>query len=128
MLYLYQDARGNLLLLRGQREPLEEELRLADRERSDLANISAVDADRPRFRTQTGSFAVGTSRIAAIFAQHDAHVQLVFLALEKAKKPWTPRKEPWPSSTNSCCAGGQLPPGRVERDAMLAAAFLSSAW
>jgi hypothetical protein len=59
-LYLDQDAAGNLLLLPGQAETLEEAVRLADGEGGDLADIAAVDADRARFGAQARSFALGT--------------------------------------------------------------------
>src|ERR1700691_993872 len=107
------------MLLLGQGETLEEILGLADGKCRDLADIAAVDADRTRFRTQARSFAVGTSGVAAILAQHHAYMQLVFLALQKGEETMDAEKRPVTIEHKLLLGRGQFSPGDVERNAML---------
>ncbi len=122
-MYLHQDAAGNLLLLPGQGETLEEVVGLADGEGSHLADISAVDANRPCFGTQPRSLAVGASRIAAILTQHHAHVQLVFLALQVSEETMDAEKRPVSVKHELLLRRGQFSPRRVQRDAVLQGGF-----
>ena len=61
----------------------------------------------------------GQVGVAAILAQHHAHVQLVFLALQKGEETVDAEKRPVPVEHKLLLGRGQFSPGRVERDAML---------
>ena len=83
---LFEDRAGDLLLHGREPQRAEELLGLGDGERGGLADIQAVDADAARLGPQALAAAVGTLGIAAIFAEHDAHMQLVLLALHLRKE------------------------------------------
>ncbi len=118
-MYLDQDTAGNLLLLPGQAETFEEAICLADGERRNLADILPVDAHRPRFGTQTRSFALRTQSVAAILAQHHAHVQFVFFALQVSEESMHAQKGSVPVQHECLLRAAHLSPRRVERNPML---------
>ena len=60
---------------------IEEDAGLGDGERDGLADIFAADAHGAGFGTEALTATLGALRVATIFAQHDADVELVFFAL-----------------------------------------------
>ena len=119
MLYLDQDAAGNLLLLRGQGQVFKEAVRLADGERGNFADILSIEADSSCFGAQTCSFALGAQSVAAVFAQHDTHVQFVFLALEVGEEAVDTKKGLVAIEHKGLLLRGQLSPRRIQGNAML---------
>ena len=61
-------------------------LACGDGERGGLADVLAVDADGAGFGAEALAAAIGALGVAAILAEHDAHVQLVLLALHLRRR------------------------------------------
>jgi hypothetical protein len=78
---LFEDGAGDFLLHGRELERGEERFGFRDGERGGLADAQAVDADAASLGAETLSAAVGALGIAAILAEHDADVELVFFAL-----------------------------------------------
>ncbi len=122
-MYLDQDAAGDLPLQRGQRDSLEQAVGLTDGECGNFADIEPVDAHSPGFSPQTGSFAVRTFGVTPVFAQHHPHVQLVFLPLQKGEEAVDPEERSMPIQHECLLGRRQLPPRRVQRNAVLHRGF-----
>ena len=83
---LEQQLVGDLLALFAQFEILKKSVRVADRHLDDLGQRLRTDLYVACLLPQTCSVAIRTSRVAAIFCEKDADVQLVFLRFEPLEK------------------------------------------
>ena len=98
---------------------VEELLGLGDGERGGLADVQAVDADAAGLGAQALAAAIGALGIAAILAQHHAHMQLVLLALHLRKESVDAGKAAFAAQNNLARGLRQLAPGHIERNAQL---------
>ena len=65
---------------------VEKSSRLRDRHRADFGDRFSGDAHGARFRAQPRAVAIRADGVAAIAAQKNAHVQLVFFPLEPGER------------------------------------------
>ena len=86
LLNLLQDSLGDGSRFRRQFERVEKLARLGDGQRADFGNRFSLDAHGASFGAQPRATAFGASGVAAIAAEEDAHVQLVFFSFEPGEK------------------------------------------
>jgi hypothetical protein len=99
-------------------ERVEKLLRLRNGQRRRLAIFFPVaDAHRPRLGPQPLPAAIRALRVAAILAQHHAHVQLVLLALHLRKEAHHARKSIFAAQHRLACRFRHLAPRHVQRHA-----------
>jgi hypothetical protein len=79
----------------------------------------AVDPDLLRLDAKPGASASRTSRVAAIAAEEDAHMQLVFLALEIIEEPAYAGELAFAFHHHTALLRVKLGPGNIERNAGL---------
>src|ERR1035437_4799426 len=116
---LVQDWPGNLLLHRREFERAKEFLCLGNGERGGLADVLAVQAHAAGLGPQALAAAVGALGIAAVLAEHDAHVQLVLLALHLREEAEDAGKTALAAQHDFAGRLGQVAPGHVERNVQL---------
>ena len=114
---LFKNRAGDLLLHLREPKRIKEFLGLRNGERRDLADILAVDAHAARLGPQPLAPAIGALGVAAIFAEHHAHVQLVLLALHLRKKPVNASKSSLAAQNGLARGFRQFAPRHVQRNA-----------
>jgi hypothetical protein len=114
---LFEDRAGNLLLHGRELERVKELLGLRDGERGGLADVLAVDAHAAGLGAQALAAAVGALGVAAILAQHHAHVELVLLALHLRKEAIDADEAALAAQHRLARRLGQVAPGHVQRHA-----------
>ncbi len=83
---LDQDLAGDACFLRREIQVREELRRVRDVHACGFGDGLAADAGVERVLVQPGPAAIGAARVAAIAAQKDAHVQLVFFGVEEIEE------------------------------------------
>ena len=83
---LGEDAAGDLMLRWREFEFAEELVGGADGHCRGFADVLAAHSHGSSLGAEALAFAVGAGSVAAIFAEHDADVELVFLALHAARR------------------------------------------
>ena len=78
-----------------------------------------MNADAARLGAQALAAAVGALGVAAILAEHDAHMQLVFLALHLREEAVDADEAALAAQNDLARRFGQVAPGHVERHAQL---------
>ncbi len=114
-----EDGAGDLFMHGREAERIEEFLGLGDGERGGLADVLAVEADAAGLGPQTLAAAIGTLGVAAILAEHDAHVQLIFLALHLRKEAVDAGKGALAAQDDFARRFRQVAPGHVQRNTQL---------
>src|ERR1700679_3774390 len=115
-----QDGAGDLLLLSGQFESGEELVRGGDVQSGGLADIAAIEKDSAGFGTEPFALALRAARIATIFREHDAHMQLVLLALHQLEEAVDAEKRSLSIKDEGLLGGGEVEPRHVQRNALFA--------
>ena len=111
--HLFQNRPGNLLLHRRQLERAKELLGLRNGQRRRLADVLPIDPHRPRLGAQPLPAAIRALGVAAILAQHHAHVQLVLLALHLRKEAPNAHEAALAAQHRLPRRIGQVAPGHV---------------
>src|ERR1035437_5383017 len=114
---LLEDGAGDLLLHGGELERGKEGCGFRDGERGCLADALAIDADAACLGTEALAAAVGALGIAAIFAEHDADVELVFFALHLREEAEEADECAFAAENDFADGFRQVAPGDVERHA-----------
>ena len=91
--------------------------RLLDRQRRDLADVFAADLYLPRLGPQAQPAALRAEGISAISAEEDAHMQLVFLALQMLEESAHAPELVVALDHPALLLGAQIGPGHIERNA-----------
>ena len=112
--HLLQNRPGNLLLHRGELQRLKERFSLGDGQRRRLADILSVDPHRASLGPEPLPAAIRALRIAAIFAQHYPHVQLVLFALHLRKEAVDARKNAFATQHRLARLLAQIAPGHIQ--------------
>ncbi len=121
---LFQDAAGDLLLHGSELQVQEEAMRGGDGERGRLADVRCCRrrclrrCARRGLRRAGAGLALGAERVAAVFGEHDADVELVLLALEQREEAVHAREGTSSVENKGLLLRGQIPPGNVERNAV----------
>src|ERR1700722_5811638 len=97
---------------------------LTNGESGHFANVTAAETNGSRFGAQAGSLTVRASSVAAILAQHDAHVQLVFLLFELGEESVDAGERSLAVEHQGLLGASQFSPRSVERNAVLQGEFL----
>ena len=90
-----------------------------DGECGGLADVAPVEQDGTGFGAQALAFALRAARIAAVFREHDADVQLVLLALHEPEESMHAGKRAFPFQHETLLRGGQIEPRHVQRNTLL---------
>ena len=90
---------------------------LFDGHAGDLADVLAVDPDLLRLDAKPGAAAGRASRVSAIAAEEDAHMQLVFLALEIVEEAAYAEELAFAVNHHPALLRVELGPRNIERDA-----------
>src|ERR1700683_4415819 len=118
-----QDAAGNLFLHGRERERGEERGGGADGEGRGLADVFGAvlfaEADGASFSAEALGLAVGAERVAAVFRQHHADVQLVLFALEEREEAMDADKRAASVEGEGLLFGRRVPAGDVDANAVL---------
>ena len=83
---LHQDLLGDGGFFRLERQRVEELRGLGDIEAHHLGQVAAAYAHVQRLFAQAGALALRAQRVAAVTAEEDAHVQLVFLGFQVSEE------------------------------------------
>ena len=112
---LAHDLVGHRRILLRKRQVSKEPIGLAHRQRTHPIDRLSTDLDVARLAPQPCAKAVRARQVAAIAAQEDAHMDLVFLPLEPAEEPFhTLVLRAVAFDDESPLVVGQLRPGHVE--------------
>ena len=115
----FQNRPSNLVLHWREVNGAEEFLGLSDGQRGGLADVQAAQADAASFGPQALAAAIRTLGIAAILAEHHAHVQLVSLPLHLREEAVDAGKAALAAQHGFARGFGKVAPGHVERHAQL---------
>ena len=104
----------------AQLQAAEKRPRFLHRHLADFGDRAARDFHGAGFGAQARAAAIGTGGVSAIAAQKNAHVQLVFFALEPGEKAFHAGKiRAWsPSMMAFALRGGELAERHVERECL----------
>src|SRR6185437_12031263 len=114
-----EDGPGNFLLHGRECKAAEKFTGLANGERGGLADVLARNAHGARLSPQALPFALGAKRVSAVLGQHDAHVQLVLLALQILEESVDARKAARAFEYEGLLFQRQVKPGDAGGDAVL---------
>src|SRR5271157_1133580 len=110
----------HLLLHRTKLEFVEKSVRLLDRQAAHFRNGLPLDAHVHRLAAQAAALALRAQRVAAIPAEEDAHVQLVFLPLQVLEEPANPKEVGVALHHPPALRSGEAVIGHVERNPLRA--------